>query len=125
MGRILVVDDEPDLLRLLEKILGRRGYDVITSSSGKECLERVKIERPDLILLDVMMPDMDGWTVCKALKADPETRDIPVIVLTVLTSEDSIERGFKFTGCDAHLEKPIIREKLFGTIEDLLGPNKI
>lgn len=125
MGRIMVVDDDPDLLRLLEKILRRRGYEVATSSSGRECLKRVKMERPDLILLDVMMPDMDGWTVCKSLKADPETRNIPVVVLTVMTSEDSIEGGLKFAGCDARLEKPIIREKLFGTIEGLLGPNKI
>jgi twitching motility two-component system response regulator PilG len=125
MGRIMVVDDDPDLLRLLEKILMRRGYEVATSSSGGECLERVKIKRPDLILLDVMMPDMDGWTVCKALKADPDTRNIPVVILTVMTSEESIEGGFKFAGCDAHLEKPIRREELFGTIEGLLGSNEM
>lgn len=125
MDRIMVVDDEPDLLRLMEKLLKRRGYEVVSFSSGRKCLERVKSYRPDLIFLDVMMPDVDGWEVCKTLKADPETKGIPVVVLTAAASQDSIQRGFKIAGCDAHLEKPIIREKLFGTIESFLGMQKV
>lgn len=121
MGRIMVVDDEPDLLRLMEKILSKRGHEVIPVSSGRECLERVKTEKPDLILLDVMMPDIDGWEVSKTLKDSLETRDIPVVILTVRTSDASMERGFKFARCDAYLKKPIVLEKLFGTIEEFIG----
>lgn len=125
MGRIMVVDDEPDLLRLLKRILGRRGYEVITSSSGRECLRKAKTEKLDLILLDIMMPDMDGWEVCKALKTDPKTKKIPVVVITVMTGGESVQRGLRLTGCDGSVEKPINREKLFGTIEGFLGPSKI
>lgn len=123
MSRIMVVDDEPDLLRLLEKFLSRRGYGVIPVSSAMECLEKVKAEKPDLILLDVMMPDMDGWELCRTLKDSEETKDIPVVMLTVCTSNASVERSFKFARCDAHLEKPIVLEKLLGTIEDFIGGN--
>jgi threonine synthase len=79
---ILCIEDEPEMIDLIRLILGRRGFDVIGAAGGKEGLEKVRQEPPDLILLDLMMPDMDGFAVIDDLKADPKLKDIPVIVIT-------------------------------------------
>jgi len=115
--RIMVVDDEPDILFLIEKFLEIEGYEVIKIGSGEECLERVKDIKPDIILLDVMMPGLDGWEVSKELKKDEGTRDIPVVLVTVRTSKESMEKGFEYAKCDAYVGKPIIREELINKIK--------
>src|SRR5262249_59896317 len=83
--KILVVDDEDDILHFLELVLKEKGYDVVTASSGHEALTAAQIEKPDLVLLDIMMPQMDGWEVLKLLRVDEETTHIPVAMLSART----------------------------------------
>lgn len=118
--KIMVVDDEPDIVVIVGEMLRKAGYDVIEARSGRECLEKLKKEKPDLILLDVMMPDILGWDVCKKIKGDEATMSIPVAMLTVKSTDEDKERSFKYAHCDAHINKPIIREKLLSTVEWLL-----
>jgi two-component system alkaline phosphatase synthesis response regulator PhoP/two-component system response regulator VicR len=103
--KILVVDDEPHIVRLVEVNLQRAGYDVIKAMDGVEALEQVKAEKPDMVVLDVMMPRMDGFTVLKHLKADPETQEIPVIMLTAKAQDADIFKGWQ-SGVDSYLTKP-------------------
>lgn len=103
--KILAVDDERHIVRLVEVNLQRAGYEVVTAFDGKEALEKVKAESPDLIVLDVMMPYMDGFEVLKNLKADNETRDIPVIMLTAKAQDADVFRGWQ-SGVDCYLTKP-------------------
>lgn len=120
MAKILFVDDEPDLIFLVSKMLEKEGYDVATARSGEECLEILKKKKPDLILLDIMMEGIDGWEVCKKIKEDKRTKNIPVVMLTVRTSNDSKRRSFEYAHCDAHIDKPFAREELIATIKKLL-----
>lgn len=103
--KILVVDDEKHIVRLVQVNLERRGYQVITAYDGLECLEKVKKEKPDLIILDVMMPRLDGFETLKRLKADPETRDIPVVMLTARAQDKDVLTGYTL-GTDLYLTKP-------------------
>ncbi len=103
--KILVVDDEPHIVRLVEVNLQRAGYDVVQAMDGIEALEQVKAEKPEMIILDVMMPRMDGFTVLKHLKADPETQEIPVIMLTAKAQDADIFKGWQ-SGVDSYLTKP-------------------
>jgi two-component system alkaline phosphatase synthesis response regulator PhoP len=103
--KVLVVDDEPHIVRLVEVNLQRAGYDVIKAMDGVEALEQVKAEIPDMIVLDVMMPRMDGFTVLKHLKADPQTQEIPVIMLTAKAQDADIFKGWQ-SGVDSYLTKP-------------------
>ncbi|MFQ5800752.1 MAG: response regulator, partial [Candidatus Hydrothermarchaeales archaeon] len=84
MTSVLLVDDEPDFLVVMDKLLKRQGYEVSEAINGKGALKKAREERPDVMLLDVMMPDIEGWEVCKMLKKDPKTRDLPIIMLTVM-----------------------------------------
>lgn len=120
MAKILFVDDEPDLIFLVTKMLKNDGYDVATASSGEECLSMLKKEKPDLILLDIMMRGIDGWEVCKKIKENKRTKNIPVVMLTVRTSNDSKRKSFDYAHCDAHIDKPFAREELIVTIKKLL-----
>jgi CheY-like chemotaxis protein len=120
MTRIMLVDDEPDIIYLVKKLLEKEGYDVTEVYTGKECLERVEDDHPDLILLDIMMPDIDGWEVSRTLKSKDETKDIPIVMLTIRTSEDSIEKSFEYSHADAHIGKPIITEEMFSTLKWVL-----
>lgn len=103
--KILAVDDERHIVRLVEVNLVRAGYEVVTAYDGREALEKVKTEKPDLIVLDVMMPYMDGFEVLKTLKAEPETAEIPVIMLTAKAQDADIFRGWQ-SGVDCYLTKP-------------------
>ncbi|MFQ6137137.1 MAG: PleD family two-component system response regulator [Candidatus Hydrothermarchaeales archaeon] len=120
MSKIMLVDDEPDILLLVGEMLRGEGYDVVEVKSGVECLENIKREKPDLVLLDIMMQDIDGWEVCKKIKEDAETKDIPVAMLTVRTSEESKIKSFNYSSADAHIDKPFDKEELFSIIEGLL-----
>ena len=102
---ILVVDDEKHIVRLVQINLERAGYKVLTAYDGKEGLQKAQQEKPDLIVLDVMMPYMDGFEVLKHLKRQPETRDIPVIMLTAKAQDADVFRGWK-EGVDTYLTKP-------------------
>jgi two-component system, OmpR family, alkaline phosphatase synthesis response regulator PhoP len=103
--KILAVDDERHIVRLVEVNLQRAGYEVVTAYDGREALEKVKSENPDLVVLDVMMPYMDGFEVLKNLKADPVTAEIPVIMLTAKAQDADVFRGWQ-SGVDCYLTKP-------------------
>jgi len=105
-ARILVVDDIAPNVKLLEAKLTSEYYDVITAMSGPEALEKIKAESPDLVLLDIMMPGMDGFEVCRKIKADPALVHIPVIMVTALTDAEDKVRGLD-AGADDFLSKPI------------------
>lgn len=120
MAKIMVVDDEPDIVYLVSKMLKKEGHEIVEAYSGREALEKLKTTRPDLILLDVMMPGINGWEVSKKIKSDPEYRSIPVAMLTIKSSEEDMEKSFMYARCDAHIGKPIIREKMLNTVRWLL-----
>ncbi len=120
MTKILVVDDEPDIVYIVERLLRKHGFDVASAYGGKEALEKVKQEKPDLILLDIMMPDLDGWEVAKKLREDPETRAIPIVILSVKGEEEDMERSFQYSRVNAHVTKPIVEDKLISTINWVL-----
>ena len=103
--KILVVDDEPHIVRLVQVNLEKAGYIVTTASNGKEALEAVDSEQPDLMVLDVMMPEMDGMETLKRLKGNPETDEIPVILLTAKAHDADVFEGWK-SGADLYLTKP-------------------
>lgn len=115
--KILVVDDEPAQLRLAEQVLKGNGYQVIPASSGQESLRLVFEQKPDLVLLDVMMPGIDGWQTCSCIR---EITDIPVIMLTgKRTSEDDIVRGLE-CGADEYLAKPVGNRELLARVRTAL-----
>ena len=103
-ARILVVDDQPINVQLLKRKLERGGLDVSTANNGLEALEQVRLHKPDLILLDLMMPDMDGIEVCQRLQASSETRSIPVIFVTAHDSPEA-RANAEALGCAAYFRK--------------------
>jgi two-component system, OmpR family, alkaline phosphatase synthesis response regulator PhoP len=103
--KILAVDDERHIVRLVEVNLARAGYQVVTAFDGREALQKVEAEKPDLVVLDVMMPFMDGFEVLRNLKANPETAEIPVIMLTAKAQDADVFRGWQ-SGVDCYLTKP-------------------
>ena len=118
-SKILIVDDEPFNVDYLEQELEDRGYETISATNGQEALEKVAAEAPDLILLDVMMPVMDGFTVCRILKDHEETRLIPIIIMTALDAVADRIQGIK-AGADDFLTKPVHEEELFARIATAL-----
>ena len=106
MSKILVVDDEVEVLELLKMILKKSGYEVVGINNPEEVLQRVKKEHPDLIFMDIMMPEINGWELCKAVKEDEETKDIPVVIFSVLSSAEEIEKSRTYAHADAHIMKP-------------------
>ncbi len=119
-SNILIVDDDDSIRSLLQQELGDAGYSIEEASNGKEALEKVRINRPDLIILDIMMPEMNGFDVAAILKNDPSTMDIPIIVLSVVQDK---ARGFRI-GVDRYLTKPIDTGLLFNEIGSLLEQGK-
>ncbi len=103
--KILAVDDEKNIVRLVQVNLERQGYEVVTANDGKEALEKVESERPDLVVLDVMMPYMDGFEVLQNLRRNSATRDIPVIMLTAKAQDADVFKGWQ-SGVDCYLTKP-------------------
>lgn len=120
MKTIMVVDDEPDIVYLVSKMLEKEGYNVVKARNGDDALEKMKKTKPDLVLLDVMMPGMNGWEVSKKMKAHPEYKSIPIAMLTVKSSPDDMEKSFSYAHCDAHIAKPLIKEKMLNTVKWLL-----
>ena len=103
--KILAVDDERHIVRLVQVNLERAGYEVVTAFDGKEALEKVEAENPDLVVLDVMMPYMDGFEVLQNLRKNQATRDLPVIMLTAKAQDADVFRGWQ-SGVDCYLTKP-------------------
>jgi DNA-binding response OmpR family regulator len=117
--KILIVDDEPVNVDYLEQELEELGYETISAANGQEALDKVAAEAPDLILLDVMMPVMDGFTVCRILKDHEETRLIPIIIMTALDAVADRIQGIK-AGADDFLTKPVHEEEMFARIATAL-----
>lgn len=103
--RVLIADDEPHIVLSLEFLLDRAGYDTAAAADGEEALDLVRRLRPDLVLLDVMMPRRNGYAVCQAIKSDPETRAIPVIMLSAKGQEVEVQKGLAL-GASAYVTKP-------------------
>jgi len=119
MAKILIVDDEIQLIKLVQMRLEAHGYEVIAANDGEEGLEKAKIEKPDLIILDVMMPKMDGYQVCRLLKTDALYTNIPIILFTGKAQDEFEEIGDK-VGADAFIRKPFDSKVLLGKVEELL-----
>src|SRR5690242_12284562 len=118
-ARVLVVDDVDVNVRLLEAKLSSEYFTVVTASSGEEALRLARSEHPDIILLDVMMPEMDGFEVCRRLKADPLTDEIPVVMVTALSEVADRVRGLQ-SGADDFLTKPVNDIALFARVRSLV-----
>lgn len=114
-ARILAVDDSPTVLEMITQILENGGYSVLTAVDGAEALDTARAERPDLILLDVMLPKLDGYRVCRLLKFDQNYRDIPIIMLTAKAEDQAMATGIR-TGADQYLTKPVDPDTLLSAI---------
>ena len=115
--KILVTDDDPDVLLLTSSVLTRAGYEVLEARRGKECLEIMRTQHPDLVLLDVMLPDMKGSTVCRQIKADPELQSTFVILVSgVQVSSEYQAKGLNI-GADGYIVKPISNKELVARVQ--------
>ena len=119
-GKILVVDDEVYIVHILDFSLGVEGYDVMTAFDGEQALAKVAQDKPDLIVLDIMMPKLDGYETCKRLKSDAATRDIPIILLSAKGRNVDQKVGFE-VGADDYITKPFSPRKLVDRINSILG----
>jgi DNA-binding response OmpR family regulator len=119
-NKILLVDDEPDIIETVAFMLGTRNYSVSIASGGIEGIEKAKKEHPDLILLDIMMPDIDGYEVCSELKANKDTKDIPIIMLTAKSESEAVLRSHSL-GADDYVVKPFSLPVLLNKLKKFLG----
>ena len=110
-GKILIVDDEPDLLRLIAYALQIEGYQIVTASTGMEGLRKVQSENPDLAILDLMLPDINGVEICKQLRSQPETADLPIMVLSARVQVADKVRALQ-AGADEYVSKPVDSDEL-------------
>jgi adenylate cyclase len=118
VARLLVVDDTPENIRLLDAVLSPRGYVVVSASSGAEALSKARSENPDLVLLDVVMPEMDGYEVCRRLRADPATTLLPVIMITASGNHEKVHA--LEAGADDFIQKPLDQAELLARVRSLL-----
>jgi two-component system response regulator VicR len=119
--RLVCIEDEPEMIDLVSLILSRKGFNVIGANGGVEGLEVVRREKPDLILLDLMMPDMDGWEVYQQIKADEELREIPVVVVTAKAQSIDKVLGLHIAKVDDYITKPFGPQELLESVEKILG----
>ena len=123
--KILIVDDDSDFVEAVTMILKPKKFEVVAAYDGKEGIEKVKTERPDLVVLDVMMPEKDGYTVCRELKSDPKWSHIPILLLTAVASHVPTTRFTQQMGmeteADDYIDKPVEPEVLVKRIEALLS----
>lgn len=117
---IVCVEDEPEMIDLIRLILGRRGFEVKGAAGGVEGLQVIREDQPDLILLDLMMPDMDGWEVYQQLKADEKTKHIPVIVVTAKAQSIDKVLALHIAKVDDYIAKPFSPQELVSSIEKVL-----
>jgi len=117
--KILIADDEPNIVISLEFLLKREGYDVVVAHNGAEALEQVRAERPDLAILDVMMPARNGFEVCQDLRQDPEFRDLRIMMLTAKGRDTEVSKGLAL-GADVYMTKPFSTRELLAKVKALL-----
>ena len=118
--KVLIVDDELFNIDYLQQELEECNYDLITASNGKEALERIRNEQPDLVLLDLMMPVMDGFAVLRQVKADPDLREVPIIIISAANNSRSVVKGIKL-GAEDYITKPINEKFLLQKVKEFLG----
>ncbi|OGQ81524.1 MAG: hypothetical protein A3G40_07310 [Deltaproteobacteria bacterium RIFCSPLOWO2_12_FULL_57_22] len=121
--KILVVEDHPDMRELLLRQMQLMGFLVILAKHGAEGVERALKEKPHLILMDIMMPGIDGWEATRWLRSNPETRDIPILAATALFRESDL-RACLEAGCDDYIVKPFSFEELRGKVKELIGAGR-
>jgi two-component system response regulator VicR len=121
---ILCIEDEEEMIDLIRLILSRRGFDVRGANGGKEGLEIMQKEHPDLVLLDLMMPDMDGWEVYQQMKASDKTKDIPVIVVTAKAQSIDKVLGLHIAKVDDYIAKPFSPQELLNSVDNVLNKQK-
>lgn len=119
--KILCIEDEPEMIDLIRLILGRRGFDVHGAAGGVEGLRMIREMLPDLVLLDLMMPDMDGWEVYQQMKADSATRDIPVIVVTAKAQNIDKVLGLHIAKVDDYIAKPFSPQELMDSVDKVFN----
>jgi two-component system response regulator VicR len=119
--RILCIEDHPEMIELIRLILGRRGYEVEGAVGGREGLEAMAANPPDLVLLDLMMPDVDGWEVYRQIKAQKEISHVPVIVVTAKAQGIDRVLGLHIAGVDDYITKPFGPKELTQSVERILG----
>jgi len=117
--KILIIDDEEDYLNLIKTILEPQGYKVIFSTDGKEGLEKLKAEKPNLIILDINMPEVNGFQLCQQIRNNPESKHIPIIMLTVRRKEDDKVKGLEL-GADDYITKPFHPKELISRLKTVL-----
>ncbi len=120
-GKVLIADDEPSIVASLEFLMQRSGYEVCIARDGEEVLRLTDRFRPDVILLDVMMPRRSGIEVCRALRRDPELRGTRVVLLSAKGRTGDVDQGVQ-AGADAYVTKPFSTKALVATVRDLIGP---
>jgi DNA-binding response OmpR family regulator len=118
--KILVADDEPDFVELISMRLEVNGFKVVAAKDGQEAIDKTKKENPDLLILDLMMPKLDGFEVCRMLKFDDNFRNLPIIVLSALDQQQDREKAIK-AGADEYFIKPFDLSLLLTKIRDLIG----
>ncbi len=118
--KILVVDDEPFIVQMVTSRLNASGYETVTGADGQEALQKAASEKPDLIILDVMMPKMNGYQVCATLKQDMRSQKIPVILFTAKAGDEAVHTGIQECGADAYIPKPFDAKMLLEKIAELL-----
>ncbi len=118
--KVLIADDEQNIVISLEFLLAREGFQVLVAQDGEEALAKARAEKPDLVLLDVMMPKMNGFDVCQALRADPELSAVRILMLTAKGRETEISKGLGL-GADAYMTKPFSTKELVVQVRALLG----
>jgi two-component system, OmpR family, response regulator VicR len=121
---ILCIEDEPEMIDLIRLILSRRGFVVRGANSGEEGLKLLQEDRPDLVLLDLMMPDMDGWEVYQRMKADEAMKSIPVIVVTARAQSIDKVLGLHIAKVDDYIAKPFSPQELLNSVDDVLSGRK-
>ncbi len=122
--RVLCIEDEQEMIDLIKLILERRGFEVLGAVGGKEGLEVIRREKPDLILLDLMMPEIDGWEVYRQMKADEQVKDIPVIVVTAKAQSIDKVLGLHIAKVDDYVTKPFGPQELLKSINKVLAMEK-
>lgn len=117
--KILIVDDSATTLMMEQMVLRAQPYSIVTAKNGREAIERAASEKPDLILLDVVMPEMNGFEACRRIRQQPATRAVPIIMVTTRGEEQSVESGFE-SGCSDYITKPINGAELLTKIRGFL-----
>jgi CheY-like chemotaxis protein len=123
--KIMCVDDDADVIYVLENMLSRNGYEVIGVTDSNQCLSTVKEEMPDLIFLDIMMPGIDGWEICKQIKEDPATSSIFVSMLSVRREKEDVTKSLNYAKANRHLCKPIDMGEIKSVIDEIRRPERL